>query len=563
MANDITQVRLLKVPLENDYKHTLYFSNTTDQANYFLGKTAFYRQDFSYQRKEGYIRYPGHYDELKYCNYLMYQNANEYDNKWFYAFITRMEYKNEETTFIYFETDVIQTYLTDYTIMPSFVEREHVVDDTAGAHTLPETLETGDYICNNVEKYTTLNNCGIVLATTLILETTESYVDEHNKLMSAGGGGKFNNIYSGMRYYYFENKTKANSANSDNTQMPTIYDLNSVIMYAANFAQSEGLISMFYAPKVVLQNNYKVSSVQYFSSDLSFQVCQILPSDGEYYDLWQAAAKPSTLNGYTPRNKKLLSYPFSFMNVDNNGGAAATYKYELFASSNIYFTIEGALSPGGSIRILPYAYNGVLEAVNYSEGLTGAKLPICNWTTDVYTNWLTQNAINERGEWANMFQQAGMNIGGGASQTGWVGALQGTIQTTGEAFQLINNQVTRKEIHSLIPPTVNGNVNAGDVNFAADNATFTVYQMSVKKEYARVIDDYFDMYGYQCNRVKIPNKEHRENWWYTKTIGVNIDGDIPGDDIQKIKNCYDQGITFWKTPANIGDYTKSNGLVSG
>lgn len=561
MSNDITEVRLLSVPLENDYKHTFYFNNATSQESYFKGKTRFSKQDFSYQRKEGFIRYPAHFDKLTTCNYLMYKNTNDFNDKWYYAFITRMEYKNDETTFIYFETDVIQTFMFDYQIKSSFVEREHVIDDTAGAHTLPENLETGEYICNGVVKYNSLSECGIVLATTLILETSEDYVHEENKLISAGGGGKFNNIYSGMRYYYFENKTDPNASGEGN--LPTIYDLNSVIMYAANFAQSDGLISMFYAPKNVLMNNYRLSEVQYYSADTPFHVCQILPSENEFYDLWQAASKPTELNGYTPRNKKLLAYPFSYLNVDNNGGAAVTYKYELFSSPNAYFVIEGALCPGGSIKLSPYAYNGVLEGINYSEGLTGAKLPICNWTTDVYTNWLTQNAINEKAEWINMFHQGGQQVGGGAVQAGGWGALQGGIQWSGDVLMTINNQVARKEIHSLIPPTVNGNVNAGDVNFASGNSTFIAYKMSVKKEYAKIIDGYFDMFGYQCNMVKIPNKEHRTSWWYTKTADINIDGNIPNEDIQKIKNCYNTGITFWKNPDKIGDYSQENGIVLG
>lgn len=562
MSNDITEVRLLSVPLENDYKHTFYFNNTTSQESYFKGKTRFSRTDFSYQRKEGFIRYPAHFDKLTTCNYLMYKNTNDFNEKWYYAFITRMEYKNDETTFIYFETDVIQTFMFDYQIKSSFVEREHVIDDTAGAHTLPENLETGEFICNGVVKYEGLTECGIVLATTLILEADSTQIENKKKLYSADGGGKFNKIYSGMRYYYFENKTNANTANSNNTQLPTIHDLNTVISYVAGFSQSDGLISMFYAPKAIL-TNYKVSNVQYYSSDRSFQLCQILPTDSAFIDLWEDIEKPTKVNGYSPRNKKLLSFPFSYLNVDSNSGAANTYKYELFHSPKAFFTIEGALCPGGSIKISPYAYNGVLEGINYSEGLTGAKLPICNWTTDVYTNWLTQNAINEKAEWINMFHQGGQQVGGGAALAGGWGALQAGIQWSGDVLMTINNQVARKEIHSLIPPTVNGNVNAGDVNFASGNSTFIAYQMSVKKEYAKIIDGYFDMFGYQCNMVKIPNKEHRSSWWYTKTADINIDGNIPNEDIQKIKNCYNTGITFWNNPDKIGDYSQENRIVLG
>jgi len=84
--------------------------------------------------------------------------------------------------------------------------------------------------------------------------------------------------------------------------------------------------------------------------------------------------------------------------------------------------------------------------------------------------------------------------------------------------------------------------------------------MTIKEEYAKIIDDYFSMFGYKINRVKVPNKAHRSRWWYTKTLNVNIDGAIPNKDMQKIKDCYNKGITFWRNPSEIQNYSLSNGI---
>ena len=113
----------------------------------------------------------------------------------------------------------------------------------------------------------------------------------------------------------------------------------------------------------------------------------------------------------------------------------------------------------------------------------------------------------------------------------------------------------------MIPATIKGQLNAGDVNVASGNNTFHFYKMSVKAEYARIIDDFFDMYGYQTNRVKTPNVAHRQNWWYTKTINANITGNVPNDDMNKIKEAYNNGLTFWRNPANFLNYSVSNGIV--
>lgn len=53
----------------------------------------------------------------------MYKNSN-YSNKWFYAYITRMEYENDGMTNIYITTDVFQTWQFDLNFKESFIERE-------------------------------------------------------------------------------------------------------------------------------------------------------------------------------------------------------------------------------------------------------------------------------------------------------------------------------------------------------------------------------------------------------------------------------------------------------
>lgn len=75
----------------------------------------------------------------------MYQN-NNYSNKWFYAFITNMQYENNGTTLISITTDVWQTWQFDITWKQSFIEREmiDVQDDIPGANLIPEGLELGE-----------------------------------------------------------------------------------------------------------------------------------------------------------------------------------------------------------------------------------------------------------------------------------------------------------------------------------------------------------------------------------------------------------------------------------
>lgn len=67
----------------------------------------------------------GHIDDLLEYNYVMYLNEN-YTNKWFYAFITNMEYVTDFNTKIYISTDVFQTWQFNFTFKQSFIEREMI-----------------------------------------------------------------------------------------------------------------------------------------------------------------------------------------------------------------------------------------------------------------------------------------------------------------------------------------------------------------------------------------------------------------------------------------------------
>ena len=529
MANNITEVRLMNVPLENDYKHTIYFESKTAQESYFKGKSTNVStfNNLSYQRKDGFIRIPKKFDDVcgKY-NYVMYQNP-AYSNKWFYAFITKFEFKSDGLTDIYIETDVIQTWLFDYRVLPSFIEREHVDDDTIGLHTVPEQLEHGEYTCylNVSDESITAGAIGYVIGSTVDLSgADEELTTEQAKALSWEnvGGSIYGKVYSGIKYFFY-------SASQSSK-------VNNVLTNLAKAGKSDAVTCLFMCPWVFLNISDDGEVVSVKTDGFKWSNTGNTP-----------IIKPSGCGAYGPRNNKLLSYPYRYLLMSNNSGSSAVYHYELFNSDNCDFQIDGVITPGFSCRIKPLKYNGVEE--NNEEGLTLGKYPICNWNTDVYTNWLTQNSVN-----------IATSLGAGAIGTvasaltlqgdGVMAGLMGIANTMGEIYS-----------HSLQPPQAEGNINSGDVNFATGNLTFTAYHMTIKEEYAKMIDGFFDMFGYKVNMVKTPNVNHRSKWWYTKTIDVSIDGAIPMDDMSKIKECYNKGITFWKDTANIGNYSLRNLIV--
>lgn len=513
---NISKVYLLGVPLENDYKNTLYFANASSQQSYFASQVLFSFTDFSYQRKDHFIRVPRGYDDVYKCNYVMYQNT-AYSNKWFYAFITKIEYVDDGRTDVYIETDVIQTWLFDYTVKASFVEREHVDDDTRGLHTIPEGLETGEYVIDSkTQESMNTNVCCVVGSTASPGEYLNLY------------GGYYNGIPSGITYYRYD----------DYTDIPTF--LNNL----ASNNKIDAIVDMFLAPKWLCGG-----------SNLQHVVIPTSNSVG-YFDF--SVPEISTLDTYTPHNNKLLTYPFCYTNLSNGQGSSAVLHQELWdndtGTTNKKVKVYGCLTPGCSIRAIPLNYRDCPEP--FDEGINLGKFPQLNWTTDQYTNWLTQNGVNI----ATSVASGLASVVKGGAEAKATGGAKGIGEVV-SGLTSIANTMGEVYVHSLVPDQAQGNLNNGDVTTASANNRFTCYNMTIRKEYAQIIDKYFDMFGYKVNMVKVPNKNHRANWWYTKCIDVNIDGDIPNNDMQKIKSCYNTGITFWKNASNIQNYSLSNDIV--
>ena len=533
------QVYICKTPLENDYKNQLTFATKIAQENYFNSTIIKSLDNYTYIKKDNVIKVGINIDEIIDCNYLFYRNTG-FSNKIYYCFITKMEYINENCTAITIETDCFQTWYFDIRYKKCFVEREHVNDDTIGAHTIPEGLETGDY----VDQY--VNNdemSGLNFLTKgghspyVVLAVSETGLD----VALPDGSRIYNNVYSGLIFLTF----------------PSTGDVDKYINYIQHKITEDIIYAAFMCPYEIATDGGNFEWGTFTDGNTSFQYAFINYTTIATQMGVVEINKPNNLDTYIPRNKKLLTFPYRYFNIANNSGSSATYKYEYFNSRDgrdvCQFNMLGAISPGCSIRLIPYNYKCGKTEFNYvhkevEESIVAGKLPTCGWTNDAYTNWLTQNAINIPLDIASDIVKTGVGIAtGNVALAG--GGLAGIGGTMAEIYQ-----------HSLIPTTAKGGVNQGDLNFA-DKLCFSVYKKCIKYEYARIIDNYFDMFGYKVNDVKIPNITGRQNWNYVKTIDCNFDGDIPQTDLNIIKAMFNGGVTFWHNPANILNYSLSNNII--
>ena len=132
--------------LDNSYANTMWFTSYAWQNTFFSNHRYTQLNDYSYQRKDiGVIRVEGSVANLYDVNYMRFKNTS-FEDKWFYAFVTRVEYVNNVTVNMYYTIDVIQTYMFDWTLNQCLIERQHSTTDVAGDNLIPEGLELGDYI---------------------------------------------------------------------------------------------------------------------------------------------------------------------------------------------------------------------------------------------------------------------------------------------------------------------------------------------------------------------------------------------------------------------------------
>lgn len=533
-----TELRLVKCPIESDNRNQLTFASATAQYNYFNGLPHLTVDNFTYQRKDNVIRYPAHIDSIISYNYVMYQNE-AYTEKWFYAFISGMEYVNDNMTLITIKTDVYQTWLFDMVWKNSFIEREHVNDDTIGANTLPEQLETGEYVCNGTSTLYPDDDIYVCIS----VSDTPGDLGKTSVIF-------YNGVFSGTETFLFDQYQGA-------TNFVKAMDRD---------GKGDAIVAIYMCPQKM-----------FTGMTLNFQTVRITTKDGTttttrlartptssesvLMNTSSAITPPSTIDGYTPHNNKLKIAPFSYFYVSNNTGSDIPFKYEEFVNNSAVFKTVGSMTPGCSIRCIPTNYKKLADSGSslnsFNSGITVGKYPICSWSNDVYTNWLTQNGVNLG------FQAVGgvLGIVGGAALTLTGGGATVGVGMIAGGLGMITNAAKEVYNHSLTPDQAQGNSNSGDVAFSSGKLEVKAYKMSVRNEMAQIIDRYFDMFGYKVNKVKTPNLTGRTNWNYVKTIGANIQGDIPEDHLNEIKTLFNNGITLWHNPTTYLDYSQSNAIV--
>lgn len=169
MAITTTTLKLCSIPeLSIDYTNTLDFANITNQINFFTSRLQrSFVSKISTDSTKQTIIIEADLNEINNCDYLFFSDAF---GKIYFYFITSKKYKTSSTTELFLELDVYQTYLFDFTLKDSFVDRCHVNRWTSNGYPAPnniieEGLEFGEHIITKIDKLYPLGSNYLITAT--------------------------------------------------------------------------------------------------------------------------------------------------------------------------------------------------------------------------------------------------------------------------------------------------------------------------------------------------------------------------------------------------------------
>lgn len=509
-----------------NYENTLYFNSLDTQEAWFLGggsgnSIVFSNQTFS-RISDNKVRVKMGINNLMGCSYMSITNPREKINTYsneprhWYCFVTGMQYINENVTEISFEVDVIQTFMFVTQFNRTFVERMHTADDYMCDHYEPENLEIGDeYYCSKQQFYD-LSDMSVAIL-----------VQDPEYQSQASSSKVINGVYTGVRVI----------AGLSLSEPLLIWNQ---IKALVDRGLADSIVAIYQYPSKVLPiTNIPYIDNVYFNPQ---------------YDRVGVGPGVSS-QGIVPRNNKLFCAPYNILLISNNLGDIAEYHFEDWVRPEACnFILRGTAVTQPCIMLFPNNHRHILQDVD--EGLTISNFPQCGWNTDAFKAWWAQNSSSVV---ASLAGNAVSVVGGAVASAVTGNPIPAVVNVISGVTSAVNTLAKINDIKK-IPPQSKGQTQTASLNAGMGRVGFTFYQMQIREEYAKSIDDYFTMFGYKVDEfvdMDTTPRLNRPYFTYWKTVGCNVRGAFDETTAQKINKIYDKGIRFWSA-GHLGNYSLDN-----
>lgn len=551
-----SKVRLCSVPF-SDYTNVLSFKNNDEaRANYFISKTVYNLTDvngYSYVKGSGAIRVNKSKDSLYNVNYMMYRN-DHFGSKWFYAFVDSLEYINANVTEIRFSTDVWQTWESALNFHESFIVRQHIPksEDTIGANTQPENMTSEKYVYEKTSEKFFMSGSYYLMVQALGIPRPEyeSPEDKYLPMSTVLNGTLFNGCY-----FVYSNTTDGYKK------------LRELITAFDKVNKSNSIINIYHVPSNLFLTG--TGTLTHLDSSLPLgytdenTLCSYSITDKEITISKLNKFEISSGSYYTPRNKKLLTFPYTKLVLTNTNGSNTTYRQEWFDNNITFKALTDINSP---VTMVAYPTDYRAGSTNNSLSLKG--LSTTAWESNAYLNYIAYNSntISINQELIDKeYKYQSADLMKNYALTGMTSPLKDGIDLE---YNMIKNALrtsdTKRRFQAslddkeLMQNNSRGTSNSGIPLHQINKYGFQFMFMRYPYEYIKIIDNYFDKFGYAINNFKPINYNNRSNFDYIETSQVLVDGDVPEDDMNVIKNIFNSGVRIWHNTTNFLNFNVDN-----
>ena len=566
-------------------------------------------------------------DALEGCNYLMYTNdlsSGSYsggdDNLfWHFAFITKLEYISEGATRVYYEEDVMTTWLPFIQVRSAQVEREHVYDDSVGANIVPEPIspvemqiaknDSGKELLNGDWASTTGYDDFVIVLAYSASASWFGYVRSYiafRSVYTAGYNWSIKDIndnrYSGsmtwqngaqpcylIAYKMRKSKLTVGDLSGTESDLEWFTKLCEAITTKLNgkILTAYAIPAKFMSDELFRDDTYDNGLIPAEKRNFSSQGFGYIKS--QFYERVISLSTADCSNYKNIKNNKLKTFPFSKIKLRNSSNNEVDLKPEffqtltggeLYASFNVTFSVTDA----PYILIKPSKDSYKIDT-QLSNAIVYNSFPAIPWSETAISQYERDNAI--KGIASALSSLMAIYVGFASPSYGFLlGGSRSLLKQGGDIMTT-----------AAQPAQACGSAGAY-MDLVSGTAGIILYlQVPIDKEMKR-IDDFFSKFGYAVNQVKTPNvfkpywakgKHVRKAYNYVKCVNTQVspvpvldvgnnkyalspsetlfttDGNIKfagfmpsSEELDKINLILANGVTFWENPDEIGNYEQDN-----
>lgn len=502
---------------DNRYDYIKTFSSKTAQNSYFSSLPKIVIDDDNYIKDyEGFlVNYEYDFLVNEGVNYLIFNNGE----KDIYAFITRKEYVNEEVTRLNFEIDVIQTYLFDFTIDKSFVERKVCSIDEITDY--DEGIDIGEHV---------------IESDNIVLNKNHTYFA----------------MFSGFKDYFVPKE------GTDYKEFPLIdakrpvtiingvtYPLLFVALtsdflpiFQENLLDNPNLVGIIRFP------NCSYTTTNFFLPRIKL-VGDTIVKTGIGITNAVTSITSETVTGSSvgvPKGTITDFYPYTYY-VLSDGESEPLLMQPQYCGGSITVTGKFALSNSPVERYYPSYYKGSTNGNIYNITTSSVCMLPIGGNGGMETIQANASQIEQSKKSALTTLTVNSAIAGGmAGMSLATGNAMGVATAVGSAvssYVSVMNQLARKKDLELTPSTIKsfGNIDTRE-SFGTNNVRVIKY--TIQDKYKSRVNNFIERYGNKYNNfATIDIKSYKG---YLKMSGPNIDSTIDNLFINKIIEILERGV---------------------